>query len=374
MYQAHLRKSAYARILHSGGENMENRDKPVVLISRCIEFAACRYNGQSISSAEVRTLRPYVNFIPVCPEVEIGLGVPRNAVRLVRTPKETAAETAAETEKESFKQSSGKISEEAYTVRLADSVTGEDHTGKMLAFQQQFLDGLQPPDGCILKGRSPTCGIGSVKIYPGPGKIRQLHSKATGFFGQAVLDRYPEIPVEDEGRLTNLRIREHFLTRLFTLFRFNTLKGTMGALVDFHSRNKYLFMTYNQKLLREAGKITANHDRLSADEVYRQYRAVLVSMFSSLPRISSNVNVLLHIFGYVSSHLDAEEKAFFLDSLERYRNLEIPLIAVTTVLYSWIIRFKEPYTSMQTYFQPFPKGLQRIFDTDKGRAGIGAGS
>lgn len=317
-------------------------DKPNLLVSKCVEFAACRYNGQSVPSAEIRALKPYVNFIPVCPEVEIGLGVPRNAVRLVRD------------------KNSGEV-------RLLDSVTGDDHTQTMITFRNDFLDGLSRIDGCILKGRSPTCGIGDVKIYPSIGKVKQLHSKETGLFGREVLKRFPEIPIEDEGRLTNLRLREHFLTRLFALYRFNALNSSMGALVDYHSRNKYLFMTYNQKLLREAGKTVANHERLPTDEVYRQYREILTTMFSTLPRTSSNINVLLHIFGYVSSFLDADEKAYFLDSLERYRSYEIPLAAVTSLLESWIIRFKEPYTSMQTYFTPFPKGLRKIFDTSKGR-------
>ncbi len=314
--------------------------KPKVLVSKCIEFESCRYNGQKITSPEVRILEPFVSFIPVCPEVAIGLPVPRDSIRLVRNE-------------------SG--------IRLVESESGKDHTEKMLAFRTSFLDSLESVDGCILKGRSPTCGIGNVKIYPSPGKVSQIHSKETGLFGKAVLERYPEIPVEDEGRLNNLRLREHFLTRLFTLHSFNQLRHIMRDLVDFHSRNKYLFMSYNQKLLREAGKLTANHEQLSPEEVFAGYRRILSRMFDTLPRIQSNINVLQHLFGYVSKHITREERAFFLETLQRYRDLQVPLTAVTSLLQSWIVRFDTSYLSMQTYFQPFPKGLQSIFDTNKGR-------
>ncbi len=317
---------------------MEN--KPRLLVSKCIEFAACRYNAQKINSPEVRILQPFVQFIPVCPEMEIGLPSPRDAIRLVQH------ETG---------------------IRLVESESGRDHTEAMLAFRSSFLDSLEGIDGCILKGRSPTCGIGNVKIYPSHGKVTQIHSKETGLFGREVLNRYPEIPVEDEGRLNNLRLREHFLTRLFTLHAFNRLNGSMGALVEYHSRNKYLFMSYSQKLLREAGKLTANHEHLSVTEVYSRYRALLSRMFDSLPRIQSNINVLQHLFGYVSKHITKQEREFFLDTLQRYRELQIPLAAVTSLLQSWVVRFDTSYLAMQTYFHPFPKGLQSIFDTSKGR-------
>ncbi len=315
-------------------------EKPRVLVSKCIEFAACRYNGQRITSHEVKALAPFVEFIPVCPEVAVGLGVPRDAVRLI--------------------DAEGKI-------RLIQSESGTDHTEAMEAFTASFLKELQSVDGCILKGRSPTCGIGSVKVYPSAGKVRQLYSKGTGLFGQAVLDTFPEIPVEDEGRLNNLRLREHFFTALFTLHRFNRLPVKMGALVDFHSNNKYLFMSYSQRLLKESGRITANHDSLEAAEVFSRYRRVLSEMFQSLPGIQNNVNVLQHLLGYVTKEITREERSYFLETLDQYRSLRLPLSAVTSLLRSWVIRFDTGYLARQTYFQPFPKELQRIFDSSTGR-------
>ncbi len=317
------------------------REKPNILVSACVEFKSCRYNGQCINSPEVRGLMEYVNFIPVCPEVAIGLPVPRDPIRLV--------------------QGSDK------SVLLVDSENGKDYTSSMDQFIESFLNTLDTVDGVILKGRSPTCGIGNVRIYPSHGKVTQLHSKETGLFGRAVLERYPEAPIEDEGRLNNLSIREHFLTRLYTIHQFNQLTGTMGALVEFHSSSKYLMMAYNQHLLKEAGKLTANHDRLEPAQVYRRYRSLLTNMFSQPPKIQSTINVLQHLFGYVSKNLNAKEKSFFLESLERYRHKQIPLAGVTAQLQSWILRFDSPYLARQTFFQPFPEGLQSIFDSSKGR-------
>ncbi len=314
--------------------------KPRILISKCIEFAPCRYNAQMVTSNEVKTLKPFVHFIPVCPEMEIGLPSPRDAVRLIRQDD---------------------------VLRLVESESGKDHTQSMASFSDSFLANLGFIDGCILKGRSPTCGIGNVKVYPSSGKVPHIHSKGTGFFGSRVIEQYPEAAIEDEGRLSNLRLREHFLTRVFTLHRFNTLEVSMKHLVDFHSKNKFLFMAYNQRLLREAGSITANHERLHTPEVFARYRAVLVSMFQTLPKTSSNINVLQHLFGYISKQITPQERAFFLETLERYRTFQLPLCAVTSILLSWTARFDTPYLAMQTYFQPFPKDLQTIFDTSKGR-------
>jgi len=321
-------------------ENSQTMKKPVVLISRCIEFEACRYNGQKINSAEANALAPFVKFLPVCPECEIGLPVPRNALRLIS-------------------------SDDGY--KLVDSAEGRDYTQDMQQFSSKFVNSHREINGAILKNRSPSCGIGDVKVYHMHGKTAAAHSKGVGLFGQAVLDTFPGIPVEDEGRLNNLRLREHFFTRLFILYDFTNLPLAMGALVDFHSRNKYLFMSYSQSLLQQAGRITANHEKLTTSEVFSRYKAVLNRMFDALPRIQTNINVLQHIFGYVSSHISTGERRLFLDTLERYRRLQVPLAAVTSILRSWIIRFDSSYLAQQTYFQPFPEDLQRIFDSNKGR-------
>ncbi|MFC1898259.1 YbgA family protein [Candidatus Cloacimonadota bacterium] len=314
--------------------------RPRIVVSKCIEFDSCRYNGLMIASPVVRKLEDFVDFIPVCPEVEIGLGTPREAVRLVK---------------------------DGTQIKMVKSLSGDDHTKAMQDFSNKFLEGMKDLDGFILKSRSPSCGIKDVKLYTDIGKIPAINTKNMGMFGQAVLDRYGFLAIEDEGRLTNLQIREHFLTKLFTLTSFRKLEKIMKTLVEFHSNNKYLFMAYNQTQLKIAGKIVANHHKLPVDQVFEQYQKVLYSIFKNGAGLKSNINVLMHILGYFSKDLKAAEKAHFLDQLELFRARQIPLIGVTSVLQSWVIRFEQKYLADQTYFEPFPKELMHVADTGKGR-------
>jgi len=189
---------------------------PVIVISRCIEFDAVRYNGDMISSHEIAVMKPFVRFIPVCPEVEIGLGIPRATIRIVRTHE---------------------------TDHLIQPSTGEDITQKMNTFCAGFLDDLPLIEGCILKNKSPTSGISGVNIYPSAEKSAPI-GKDAGFFGRMVLNKYPGYPIEDEGRLRNTRIREHFLTRIFMLADLKQVSESpsIKKLSRFHTENKLMFM------------------------------------------------------------------------------------------------------------------------------------
>jgi uncharacterized protein YbgA (DUF1722 family)/uncharacterized protein YbbK (DUF523 family) len=303
-----------------------------VVISRCIEFESVRWDGQIISSDFVKSLIPYVEFIPVCPEVEIGLGVPRHPIRIVQVNGE---------------------------LRLIQPKTNLDLTEKMRSFTDSFLDSLEDIDGFILKSRSPTSAIKDAKIYPTTEKKVAPTSKGPGFFTVAVLERFPNLAVEDEGRLRNPRIKEHFLTKLFTLTAFREVKtsGTLRKLEKFHSENKLLFKTYNQKESRTLGKIVANQIRKRFAQIIGDYEEHLFETLKRPPRCGSNINVMMNAMGYFSDKLSKEEKKFFLDSLEKYRAGKIPLSVITSLLKLWIIKFREEYLMNQTFFEPYPKEL-----------------
>jgi len=311
--------------------------KPKVVVSRCIEFDSCRYNGQMISSEFVKSLEPYVEFLPVCPEVEIGLGVPRNSLRLVSAAKE--GET-----------------------RLVQPSTGRDVTPDMQSFAATFLESIGEVDGFILKAGSPSCGIKNTKAYPTAGKSAALSRSEAGIFGAIVLARYPDLAVEDEGRLRNPRIKEHFLTKLFTLARFRGVErsGSMGELVRFQTENKMLLMAYHQTEERALGNIAANHDHRPFDEVVGEYGAHLRRAMCRARRYTSNINVLMHILGYFKDQLSAGEKAMFLENLQRYRDGKITICPNTTLLKSWIARFEDDYLARQTFFEPYPQDLIEV--------------
>jgi len=317
--------------------------KPKVVVSRCIEFDSCRYNGQMISSDFVASLAPFVDFLPVCPEVGIGLGVPRGSLRLVSASSADGGETETK-------------------LRLVQPATGRDVTREMQNFAATFLDSLGEVDGFILKASSPSCGIKNTKIYPNAGRSAALTRSSAGIFGAAVLARHPDLAVEDEGRLRNPRVKEHFLTKLFTLARFREVErsGSMRDLVGFQTENKMLLMAYNQTEERALGNIAANHDHRPFDEVARDYEAHLRRAICRAPRYTSNINVLMHILGYFSGRLSNAEKTIFLENIQRYRDGKITICPNTTLLKSWIARFEDDYLARQTFFEPYPQDLIEI--------------
>jgi uncharacterized protein YbgA (DUF1722 family)/uncharacterized protein YbbK (DUF523 family) len=308
-----------------------------LVLSKCLEIDACRYNGQLIRAPFVLSLMPFVDLKPVCPEVEIGLGIPRDPIRLVRL---------------------------GSSVSLVQPTTGRDVTADMQAFNDSYLSGLGEVDGFILKSRSPSCGIKDTKIYAGEDG-KQPSDKGPGMFGGAVLERFPLAAVEDEGRLTNFRLRHHFLTKLFTRAAFRELEArpSMAALVQFHAENKLLLMAYHQSELRALGRIVANPDRRPIDAVLADYEVHLAHALERPPRNTSNINVLQHALGYVSDGLTAAEKRHFLEALDEYRARRMSLSPPLLLVQSWIARFEESYLAQQSYFEPYPAELMDLRDS-----------
>ena len=163
--------------------------RPIVVVSRCIDFDSCRYNGQVIRASLREELEPHVDFVPICPELEIGLGVPRDPVHLVR---------------------------DAATVHMVQRATGRDLTAAMEAFARRFLGALEEPDGFILKARSPSCGVRDAKVFHDESE-EAAFKPGPGLFAAAVMERFPHAVIEDEVRLQDVRVRHHFLTQVFAV-------------------------------------------------------------------------------------------------------------------------------------------------------------
>jgi len=313
----------------------------VVVLSRCLEYEPVRYNAQVIPYDFVRQLEPWVTFVPICPELEIGLGVPRDPVRIVAVGGEA---------------------------RLLQPTTDRDLTREMNEFSVSFLSSLQDVDGFLLKNRSPSCGISDVKIYQGLSESASS-SRGAGVFAGHVLERYPGLAIEDEGRLRNYRIREHFLTRLFSLASLRQVKatGSMKDIVRFHSENKFILMGYSQKELRVLGRIVANPEKRPFSELIDDYAAHFQLALGKPPRYTSMINVFQHAAGYFSKQLKRGEKELLGSSIERYRAKQAPAAAVTAILRAWIARFEESYLGSQTFFEPYPAELMSVSDSGKGR-------
>ena len=228
----------------------------------------------------------------------------------------------------------------------------------MRDFSDQFISSLSEVDGFILKFRSPSCGMKDIKVYSGTSKSNAV-SKAAGFFGGAVVNAFPNLAIEDEGRLRNNNIREHFLTKIYALASFREVESeaSISGLIRFHTANKLLLAAHSQKELKVLGNIVANRENLGFAEQARLYREHLAEALKKPPRSTSKANVFMHSFGYFSAELTQEEKAHFLQSIEGYKKRRIPSNALMVMLQSWIARFSEEYLKNQTFFEPFPEDL-----------------
>ena len=315
--------------------------KPRIVVSKCLEFDTCRYNGLSINDSVVRSLKDYVEFFPVCPEVEIGLGTPRDPIRLINKNNQ---------------------------IKLVQPTTKKDLTKKMQNFSNKFLEKLASVDGFILKNRSPSCGVFGIKVYDDIEKP-SVKFKDKGLFAKSIFHYFPNFPIEEEGRLKNREIREHFFTAIFTIAKYREyiINPTKAKLIEFHSKNKYLFMMYNQTIMKKMGILLASLSERKLEETINLYFDMLKKLFSRKPNKRSVINVHMHALGYFSKYLNSKEKAHFLSTLEKLRSQIILVSAVNTILESWMARYDQPYLSKQTFFQPFPSQLITSSDSGKGR-------
>lgn len=306
--------------------------KPVVFVSRCLGFAACRYDGVAIGNDLVEAMRPHVEFRAVCPEMAIGLGVPRERIRIVRAGR---------------------------ALRLVQPATGRDLTNPLTRFAELRLTSANRFDGFILKSRSPSCGISDAKRYSRT-EARNPVGRGAGFFAAAALRKFPDLPIEDEARLADPRLREHFLTRLFTQAAFEEVARTrlLRALVQFQAANEMLLEAHSRKDAAELRRIVANRERRSLDALLPNYRARLARALARPGKAGANVTALRRAMESLSEPPGAREKARFLAALEKYRAGKLPLSAPRRILRDWIAKNPdEKLLARQTFFEPYPKEL-----------------
>lgn len=319
----------------------EEFGRPRVVLSKCLEVEACRYNAQTIRSGVVRLLEPFVELVPVCPEVEIGLGVPRDPIRLVAPGGEDGA------------------------IQLVQPSTGRDLTERMTRFGHEFADGLAAVDGMLLKSRSPSCGIKDVKLYAGA-EAAPVTGKGPGLFAGIMQERFAGVAIEDEGRLTNAEIRHHYLTRLFAsvALREAVARGP-GGLVGFHTRYKLVLMGHSPGGQQRLGRLVADAGS-DFDAVVPAYREGFAEAMAEPAGRGAHVNVIQHAQGYFKRELGGREKRQFESLQQQYREGQLPLQALLAVLGNWVERFDEPYLRGQAYFRPYPQPL--VVAADSGRA------
>ena len=315
--------------------------RPRIVVSRCITFDPVRYDGSIILDMLVDRMKPFVDFIPVCPEVGIGLGVPRDPIRIVRTD-------AGD--------------------RLVQPATGRDLTEEMERFAREFLGRLPPVDGFILKERSPSSAKTGAKVFPDAVSATPV-ARGPGTFGRAVLARFGRLPVEGEGRLRDAGVRDHFLTAVFTLARFREARdaGQVRALARFHEENRLLLMAASGRALRTMDRLVANRDVTPPEEAFTQYRDLLLAALRRPSSVSAKSRVLALVEDCFMDRVPGREKRRFHASLRRYRGGLTTSGEPKRLVLAWFTRysvqppedpgFGELPLGDQTFFSPYPEEL-----------------
>lgn len=309
-------------------------DRIRVGISSCLLGNKVRYDGgHKLDRYLTETLGRYVEWVPVCPEVEYGLPVPRDAMRLVGKPG---------------------------TYRLITIKTGMDHTDGMRSWAEGRLNLLAREDLCgfIFKSKSPSSGLRSVRIYGAEGTPPS--QAGVGIFAKAFTERFPLMPVEDDGRLHDPGLRENFIERLFVFHRWRSMaaKGiSPGDIVEFHTRHKLLVLAHSPQHYTELGRLVARGREMTDEGLQERYLSTLMEGLQRHATPRKNSNVLQHIAGYFKKQLSSDEKQELIEVIDRYRSGLIPLIVPVVLLQHYVRKYDEPYLRKQHYLSPHPLEL-----------------
>jgi uncharacterized protein YbgA (DUF1722 family)/uncharacterized protein YbbK (DUF523 family) len=311
---------------------MEDRIK--LGISTCLLGQKVRYDGgHKLDRFLTETLGQYVDYVPVCPEVECGFGIPREAFRLVGDPE---------------------------SPRLITSRTRQDYTDRMMQWGRKRVTELEAEGLCgfIFKSNSPSSGLERVKVYSEKGMPVK---KGRGIFASIFIEHFPLIPVEDEGRLHDPGLRENFIERVFALRRWReTLSKelTMADMVGFHTNHKLLILSHSEKHYRTMGKLVATGKEIPLKELYVRYQSLLMDALQLKTTPKKNSNVLMHMMGYFKKQLAPDEKQELLEVIRQYRDGYTPLIVPITLINHYARKYDQPYLSKQTYLHPHPAELR----------------
>ena len=303
-------------------------------ISACLLGENVRYDGgHKLDRFLTDTLGRYVQYVPVCPEVECGLSVPREAMRLEGDPG---------------------------SPRLVTIRTRRNMTNRMIRWALKRVVELEKEElsGFIFKSNSPSSGMERVKIYNQKGMPVR---KGTGMFARIFMEHFPLLPVEDEGRLHDPKSRENFIERIFTLRRWREVLGekkARGNIVDFHTKHKLLILSHSPKHYQTMGKLVAKAKGLLIKELYQQYQTILMEALELRTTPKKNANVLQHMMGYFKEQLSADEKQELLEVIDRYRQEYIPLIVPIALILHYVRKYDQPYLKQQIYLNPHPLELQ----------------
>lgn len=303
-------------------------------ISTCLLGEKARYDGgHRLDRFLTDTLGQFVEYVPVCPELGCGLGVPREPMHLEEDPDSS---------------------------RLVTIRTKQDITDRMIKWAQKRVIGLEKENlwGFIFKSNSPSCGTERVKVY---NEKRIPVKKGVGIFTRIFMNHFPLLPVEDEGRLHDPKLRDNFIERIFVLKRWREILGrkkNRGNIVDFHTRHKLLILSHSPKYCQTMGKLVAGAKDLSLKELYQRYENLLMESLYQKTSSKKNTDVLQHVVGYFKEQLSPDERYELIEIIDLYRKGHIPLIVPITLINHYVRKDDQPYLKRQVYLNPHPLEVQ----------------
>ncbi len=302
-------------------------------ISSCLLGEEVRFDGGHKHERYLTgTLSEYFDWVPVCPEVEVGLGTPRETIRLVQI---------------------------GDSVHLRTTKTDVDLTDRMQNFARKRAESLANEDLCgyIFKRDSPSCGMERVKVYRPSGMGKR---DGTGIFAAAVIERFPLLPVEEEGRLCDPRLRENWIGRVFAYHALKQLwkpRWTVGQLVAFHTRYKFVLLAHDETRYRELGRLVAEAKLIPRDELRERYESAFMAALKRIATARKNVNVLQHMLGFFSDQLDAASRQELVTCIEDYHRGLVPLVVPMTLIRHYVRLLDVEYLRDQVFLNPHPKEL-----------------
>ena len=307
--------------------------KPKIGVSSCLLGQKVRFDGGHKRDSFLTDLfGKFVEWVAVCPEAEVGMGIPRESVRLVGSS--------------------------SHPKMIAEK-SGRDWTVEMEKFSAERISRLagQQLSGYVFKRSSPSCGMERVKIYD---KNKQPSRSGRGLFAAAVMERLPLLPVEEEGRLNDLGLRENFIERVFAFRRWQdalSFPKSTGALVRFHTSHKFLLLAHSERHYRQLGRIVAAAKQISVAQAYEDYGRGFMAALATQATAKTHTNVLDHMMGYFSPQLTTLEREELLGLIHDYRRQLIPLIVPITLIRHYSKKYRVAYLEGQVYLEPSPKEL-----------------
>ncbi len=311
-------------------------EKIPVGISACLLGEPVRFDGgHKRLTFAVEDLSPLVAFEPVCPEMAIGLPVPRPALRLMKDEQGST------------------------NLRFSDGRDG-DLTEAMRDFTRQRITRFEKLCGYIVCAKSPSCGMERVRVYETDGQYSRKSGR--GIYTQILMETYPWLPVEEDGRLQDAVLRENFVERIYALHELHALRErglNRGELMAFHSRYKLLLLAHSQPLYRDLGRfVAAMAEWTSLEDYFIDYRQRLMTLMSHPATRRNHTNVLMHVQGYFRKQLNSRQRQELADLIDRYRQGTQPLLAPVTLLKHYMAEFPDAYLAGQRYFDPWPEALR----------------